>query len=347
MNIFSSRFLMGILALTAVAAGGWLFFGKGNDCPKNSRLGAGKEGHTACAADQIILLGNIDVRQVNLAFKVPGRIGQVVAEEGDFVTTGQLLAVLEQPDFEDDVAFARARLAASKARLMQLENGARPQEVAQARALVTERKATVENARRTLKRRAELAGQGFTAHQSHEDAQAALREAEARLHSATESLNLVEAGPRLEEIEQARAVAGADTASLALTARRLSDTELRAPNEGVILTRVREPGAIVGAGETILNLSLKSPVWVRTYVEEPDLGHISPGMQARVVTDSGGVYQGHIGFISPVAEFTPKSVETQELRTSLVYRLRIIIPESDKGLRQGMPVTVTLETDGT
>ena len=295
-----------------------------------------------CVYEQIELTGNVDVRQVNLAFKVPGRVAEILVEEGDFVRGGQIIAHLEEPDFQNDVDFARARHAASSAKLLQLKNGARPQEIEKAKALVNERRATVENARRRVARRAELADQGFTAHQSHEDAEAALREAEARLHSAIEELNLVEAGPRLEEIEQARAAHAADRAALALSERRLFDTKLLAPNNGIILTRVREPGAIVAVGETIANLSLSSPVWVRTYIEEPDLGYIEPGMPATVDTDAGRSYIGQVGFVSPVAEFTPKSVETRELRTSLVYRVRVIIDGADGGLRQGMPVSVTL-----
>ena len=104
--------------------------------------------------------------------------------------------------------------------------------------------------------------------------------------------------------------------------RKLSDADIVAPSTGIIQTRVREPGAIVRPGETIYNLALTSPVWVRTFVEEPDLGRIYPGMPAIVFTDSDGRYEGRIGFISPMAEFTPKSVETRDLRTNLGYHLR-------------------------
>jgi HlyD family secretion protein len=127
--------------------------------------------------------------------------------------------------------------------------------------------------------------------------------------------------------------------------RALADATLVAPAAGFILTRVREPGAIVASGEAIFTLAVSSPVWVRAYVDEPDLGRVRPNMAASVTTDSapGKIYHGHVGFISPVAEFTPKTVETRELRTDLVYRLRVIVDNPDQGLRQGMPVTVTLD----
>lgn len=123
---------------------------------------------------------------------------------------------------------------------------------------------------------------------------------------------------------------------------RLADTEILAPSDGVILTRVKEPGAVVAAGEPVLTLVLDSPVWVRTYIDEPRLGFVYPGRKALVLTDSGGEYRGTVGFVSPQAEFTPKNVETTQLRTDLVYRLRVIVDNPDKGLRQGMPVTVQL-----
>lgn len=123
---------------------------------------------------------------------------------------------------------------------------------------------------------------------------------------------------------------------------RLKDTQLLAPADGIILTRTKEPGSIVSEVSPIYTLSLEKPVWVRTYVDEPNLGNVWPGQKVSVETDSGKEYQGQVGFISPQAEFTPKNVETTDLRTGLVYRLRVIIPNPDEGLRQGMPVTLYL-----
>lgn len=133
--------------------------------------------------------------------------------------------------------------------------------------------------------------------------------------------------------------------ALKLALQNVEDTRMICPQAGTILSRVREPGSVVQAGETVLVLSISSPVWVRTYISEPNLGKIYPGMRAKIYTDtpSNPVYEGHIGFISPVSEFTPKNVETTNLRTDLVYRLRVIVENPNEGLRQGMPVTITLE----
>lgn len=129
----------------------------------------------------------------------------------------------------------------------------------------------------------------------------------------------------------------------------LNDTEILAPSNGVILSRIKEPGSILNPGDSVYILSLDEPIWARVYVSEPDLGRIFIGMKAKVYTDSqpDKPYEGQIGFISPTAEFTTKTVETEELRTKLVYRLRVIIPKPDALLKQGMPVTVVIDPQQT
>ena len=138
-------------------------------------------------------------------------------------------------------------------------------------------------------------------------------------------------------VEQARA-------TLDRANTNLGDTKLFSPTYGSILTRIREPGSVLNPGEPVFTVSIKSPVWIRAYISEPDLGKIYFGMPAEVITDTKGLktYRGHIGFISPVAEFTPKTVESLDLRTDLVYRLRVIVEDPNRELKQGMPVTVKL-----
>ncbi|HEV3021869.1 MAG TPA: efflux RND transporter periplasmic adaptor subunit, partial [Pirellulales bacterium] len=217
-----------------------------------------------------------------------------------------------------------------------------------ANALVVERQATLERSEHDFKRAAELVDRGAVSRADYDLARAARDEADARLRNAQQALRLAELGPRQEDKDAARAQLDAQEASIVQSERRLADCELIAPSTGVILTRAREQGAIVQPGETIFALTLSSPVWVRTYVNETDLGRIRPEMLAEVRTDSAPdkIHRGKIGFISPTAEFTPKTVETRELRTDLVYRLRVVVDNPDGGLRQGMPVTVTLDLTG-
>lgn len=295
--------------------------------------------------NQLVLEGNIDVRQVMLSFKVDGRIETLAADEGETVSAGQVVANLDKRYFEDDLRLARARRDAQKATLARMENGSRPEEIDQARAHVAEQKAVVENARLLYNREKALVDKGAVSRTEFDNTKASLDQGEARLKSAQETLRLAELGPRHEDIDSARAELAAEEATVVQSERRLADADLIAPSDGTILTRAQERGAIVSPGEPIFTLTLTSPVWVRTYVNERDLGRIQPGMAAQVTTDSAPnkPYQGHIGFISPTAEFTPKTVETRELRTDLVYRLRVIVDNNDGMLRQGMPVTVTLD----
>ncbi len=294
---------------------------------------------------ELVLQGNVEVRQVNLGFKVPGRIETLNVDEGDRVRTGQVLASLEKIYFEDTLAQIQAQLGQSEANYTKLKAGNRPEEIAQAKALVAEREATLTNAKITRSRAEALLKTPAGSQKTVDDATAAERQADASLNSAREALRLQEIGFRAEDIALAKAQFDERKANLQVAERQLADADLIAPNDGTVLSRVREDGAIVQAGETVYVLSLTSPVWVRAYVSEPDLGRIKPGMEVSVHTDmqGGKVYKGKVGFISTAAEFTPKTVETTELRTALVYRLRVVVDGTADELRQGMPVTIDLQ----
>lgn len=292
----------------------------------------------------LTLYGNVDSRLVDVAFRVEGRLAEMRVEEGEAVRQGQVVARIDADYLRDQVALARARVAAQQAAVDKLTAGSRTAEIAQARALVAERKAAVANAQTTFARQLDLARHDVASKQKRDDAEAALKKAEAQLEQAGKALELSVAGPREEDIRAALAVLDGEQAALALAERRLADAELTAPASGTIQTRVREPGAILAAGATVYTIALTSPVWVRAYVAEPDLGRVVPGAKVSILTDSRPEqpYEGRVGFVSAVAEFTPKTVETPELRTSLVYRFRVVVENPDQGLRQGMPVTLTL-----
>jgi HlyD family secretion protein len=286
--------------------------------------------------------GNVDIREVNLGFRVSGRVVEVCRDEGDAVKAGEILARLDDEPYRREVEETRGHVASLRARLQLMEAGNRPQEIAQARAVLREREVTATNAVIKYRRSEELSATRAISAQERDDAEARYREAEASANSSREQLNLVEAGFRAEDIAQAKAELARGEAMLASAELRVQDSVMKAPADGVVLTRAQEPGAVLQPGATVLTLSLLRPVWVRAYVSEPDLGRIHPGMKVETYTDSrpGQPYHGQIGYISPRAEFTPKNVETAELRTSLVYRLRVVVDDPDEGLRQGMPVTV-------
>jgi HlyD family secretion protein len=297
-------------------------------------------------ADQtaLTLYGNVDIREVNLGFRVAGRLMKLECDEGDSVKAGQVIATLDDEPYRNQVANAKAQVGSLRARLQLREAGNRPQEIAQAKAVVREREVTAANAERLFQRADDLLATKAVSVQDRDNAEAAFREAQARLTSARESLALLEAGFRTEDIAQARADLAQAETGLATAELQAKDCVLTAPSNGIILTRAQESGAILSVGTTVFTLSLQQPVWIRAYVSETDLGRIHSGAKVAIYTDSrpDRPYSGQVGFISPRAEFTPKTVETPELRTSLVYRLRVVVSNPDEGLKQGMPATVRL-----
>ena len=296
--------------------------------------------------DLLVLQGNVEIRQVNLAFKVAGRIVSLAVDEGATVMAGQKLASLEKVYFEDSLRQARAQRGQAAANVAKMEAGNRPEEIAQAEANVLYREALLLNARQSRERAEALLKTASGTQKNYDDAIAAQRQADAQLNSAREALRLMKAGFRQEDIEAARAQLAERDAAVLVAERQLADADLVAPSPGIVLSRVRETGAIVNAGETVFVLTLNSPVWVRTYVSEPDLGRIRPGMEVELRSDTPGAnpIKGRVGFISTTAEFTPKTVETRELRTALVYRVRIVADDPDGMLRQGMPMTISAAT---
>ena len=304
-------------------------------------------GWTAWRADRdgntLTLYGNVDIREVELSFRVPGRLATMAVDEGDRVAAGQKLATLDAQPYRDALAVAEARVVQVQSNVAKLQAGYRPQEVQQASAAVREAQAAFGNAERELRRQRELLTAGAAAQKALDAAEARHDEAAARLASAKEALAVAREGFRREDIAAAQAELTAATAQRDQAHTQLADTELLAPNAGTILARVREPGSMLAQGSPVYTLSLNEPVYVRAYVSESSLGRLAPGARVSVTSDpSDKRYTGQVGFISPRAEFTPKSVETTQLRTDLVYRLRIVIADADAGLRQGMPVTIQL-----
>ncbi|HXP02083.1 MAG TPA: secretion protein HlyD [Luteibacter sp.] len=292
----------------------------------------------------LVLYGNVDVRQVELAFRQPGRIVTMSVDEGDTVKGGQVVAKLDAQPYRDALASAEANARVARAQLDKLKAGNRPQEIAQAAETVRQAEATARNADRDFKRQSELLASGSSSQRTVDAARAQRDSSAASLAAARQAWELQRIGSRSEDIHAGEANLAAAEAQLAQARTALDDTTLVAPTKATVLARVIEPGSMVATSSPVYTLSLRDPVYVRAYVTEPQLGHIAPGTAVRIKTDSSArTYEGKIGFISPSAEFTPKSVETTDLRTDLVYRLRLVVADADEGLRQGMPVTVTID----
>jgi HlyD family secretion protein len=322
------RLIVVVLLLAAAGGGAWYWY----------RSAHRQEGAVP------LFYGNVDIREVDLGFRVAGRIERMVFDEGDKLPAGAVLAQLDKQPFINELALQTAAIAQAEANLEKLKAGSRPEEIEQARATVAAKQAALENAKGVYQRQQELEKRDYASRQVFENAAAILHQSEAELKSAQEAEKLAVQGPRIEDIAAAQAALEAARAQRQIAETSLADAELKAPEDGIILTRAVEPGAIVAAGTTVYTLSLQNPVWVRAYVSEPRLGMLHPGMAVEVLTDTrpGQPYSGQVGFISPVAEFTPKSVETPELRADLVYRFRVLVKNADPALRQGMPVTVRI-----
>ena len=297
----------------------------------------------------LVLYGNVDIRQIALAFDGSGRVAQMAVEEGDTVKAGQVLATLDTRTLALQAEQAQAQIGVQQQNLLRLKNGSRPQELAQAKSAYTAAQADAERARKDLARLQGIAAntdnRGVSA-QELDRAKAAAQIAEAQAAQKRDALQLTEIGPRKEDIAAAEAQLQALQAQLALLQHQVSQGQLLAPSSAVVRSRLLEPGDMATPQKPVYALAITEPKWVRVYVSEPDLGKIRPGQAARVITDSapGQPIAGKIGYISSVAEFTPKSVQTEELRTSLVYEVRVIVDDKGNALRLGQPATVTLET---
>ena len=242
-----------IAALVAVIAGGTWWYQSRQD-------------------NGLTLYGNVDIRSVNLSFRVGGRLASLAVDEGDAITAGQVLGELDRAPYENALMQAKANVAAAQAQYDLMLAGYREEEIAQTAAAVKQAQAAYDY--------------------------------------------------RVQDIEQAKATLEQAQAELAQAELNLHDTTLTSPSDGTLLTRAVEPGSMLNEGGTVLTLSLTRPVWVRAYVDERNLSQAQPGREILLYTDGrpDKPYHGKIGFVSPTAEFTPKTVETPDLRTDLVYR---------------------------
>ena len=295
----------------------------------------------------LTLYGNVDIRTVNLGFRVGGRLAQLAVDEGDGIQPGQILAKLDDAPYRNALRQAQANVDSARAKLDLMRAGYRSEEIAQVRSQLAQQQAAYDYAERFYQRQqGARAKQAISADQL-DDALAARNQARANLQAASDKLQQYQTGNRPQDIASAQADFAQAQAALAQAALDVTDTVLTSPSTGTLLTRAQEAGSMLNAGQTVFTLSLTRPVWVRAYIAERYLTQAVPGSRVEISTDGrpGRLYHGKIGFVSPTAEFTPKSVETPELRTDLVYRLRIIVTDADDQLRQGMPVTLHFPSD--
>jgi HlyD family secretion protein len=320
------RFIVASLAVAAIGAVVWLAV---------QRMEA--------AAPPGTLYGNVEIRQVDLSFNAEGTVTAMPKREGDRVKQGETIAELDPATYQSAYDLAVARRDAAKAQLDVLLAGTRAEDIDQARANLAVAQSSLADAEASFERQSGLAATNATTKQLLDDARMALNSGRAKVDQLQAALTEAVNGPRPEDIAAARAQLRAAEAIIDLARTQLARTKLIAPANGTIMTRVIEPGTVVLPAANVYSMALDDEVWVRAFAPEPLLPRVAPGTEVVLATDgTSKTYHGRIGYVSPAAEFTPKTVETPELRTQLVYRLRIRVENPDDGIRQGMPITITL-----
>jgi HlyD family secretion protein len=354
------------------------------------------KGSREASGDTVRVSGNIEVVDVEISFKIPGRIERRLVDEGDAVKKGQVLAILETADLRADLAVRQAELQLALANLKELENGSRPEEKAAAKATMDRARALLEElengsrpqeikvAEATLARaifdrdrlktelvRADELVKNHTIPQEVYDRQKANYDvSEAQVREARERLDLVKEGPRKEQIAQAREALRQSTsqyklvmegpreevkeqsrarvqqaqAAVRVAQTRLDYATITSPSDGIVITKNAEPGEVVAAGTPVVTIADLKDIWLRAYLDYDAYQRVAIGQKARLSADGrpGKVYEGRVSFISPEAEFTPKSVQTQKERSKLVYRIKIDLDNDDMGLKRGMPADAVI-----
>ena len=285
--------------------------------------------------------GNVDTRQISLAFEASGRILELLPEEGAPVKAGEMIGKLDTEALRIERDRAQAELERALAQASLSREGYRAEDIEAQRAQTLALQSRFELARRTFVRQKELARANVSSQQNLDDAELSLEASRRELKASEAQLHALEAGLRPQEVAAAEAASRSARAAVASLDYQIEKASvLIAPAGGIIRTRLAEPGDMASPARTIYQLSIVSPKWIRTYVTENQLGLVKEGAEAVISTDTIGEVKARVAWISSTAEFTPKTVQTAELRTALVYEVRLEADDPENRLRLGQPVTV-------
>jgi HlyD family secretion protein len=382
-----------IIVILAIAAGVYFF-------NKN-----GKE-----SGNQIIVSGNIELTEVSIAFKTSGRLIERAVDEGDSIKKGMIVARLDRDQLsaqrdreaaglqfstaqlaqaetalswqkqslEADLEQRRADLDSSEARLQELKNGSRPEEIKEVKAAVESAQSEFDRAQKDWDRAQTLYKNDDISTAQYDQYRSRREGADATLKQVKERQALVVAGPRVEQIQAAaaqvqraraaiksveanrleikrreqeiplrRADIARAQANLSLIETQLADTIALSPIDGIVLVKSAEPGEILAAGTPVMTIGDLAHPWLRAYINEVDRGKVKIGAKVKIKTDSypDKTYEGRISFISSEAEFTPKQIQTKEERVKLVYRIKIDLANPNQELKSNMPADAVIELE--
>jgi HlyD family secretion protein len=297
---------------------------------------------TADDTELIELSGTVEAREIDLAFQVTGRIVALKVDEGDTVQAEQLAAALDDHDYQLALRNAVAQMEAGQAALAALQAGSRVQELRVAEAQLAKAQADFDYARVEYQRIAGLIPRKLVAMEQLDQAKLQQEVARTGVEQARQHLALVREGPRQEDIDRVAAELRARQALVEIAQRQLDYAQLRSPVAGMVSVRLAEAGEVVAAGKPVVRIVELNRPWVRAYLNETDLPRVRLGQATEVRADGlpGQVLKGRLAFISPEAEFTPKTVETRALRVDLVYRVKVEVDNPNGALKLGMPADV-------
>jgi HlyD family secretion protein len=323
------KVLIPVVAL-ALAAGAGIF----TTCRRNAET------------DELRVSGNIEATQVELSFRIAGKVLERRVDEGQTVKEGDVIARLDAKDLEQTLAMRQADQAVAQAVLAELQAGSRKEEIGASLAALEQASADLKRLEPDEARIRDLHGKGIVSSRDYEAARASLEAARAKVRQAEQQYALVKKGPRAEDIAQGQAKHEQALQALALARTQLDYATLLAPISGVVLSKNIEPREYVAPGTSVVTLGDLFSVWMRAYIEETDLGRVKVGQKAVLTTDSypGKTYEGRVSFIASEAEFTPKAVQTRKERVKLVYRIKIEVPNPAMELKPGMPADAEILT---
>lgn len=286
--------------------------------------------------------GTVEVPEVDLSAMTPARVVAIRVDEGALVKAGDTLALLTQIDLGATLAAQGARLAAAEATLRDLEAGSRPQEIARAEAERTAAQVEVERAAKELARMRDLATRDVVSKQTLDNAVSADGVARSRLRAAEESLRLLRAGSRPEQIRAARAEVANMRAALGQIEARAADLVLIAPVGGIILGRYAEPGEALAATMPVLTVGEMARPYVRVFLPQWLVRGVQAGASAEVITEDGRDLAGHVVAINPKAEYTPRVALTEQERADLMFGVKVEFANPAAAPHPGLWVTVKL-----
>ncbi len=297
------------------------------------------------ADNTLRIVGNIEVHESVVGFKVPGRIVELPVQEGQYVNKGDLLARLDDEDYRQQVSVDEATVRTRETELKLALAGSRKQQIQAAKQSLIDAQSDLELKRAEFRRRQALLGEQAVSQEDVDSAETLMKRAEATYRRIKENYAEIVEGTRKEEIDVRRANLQLAQEHLEMAQVNLSYTVLSAPVSGVVLVRQAELGEVVAPGTPVVTIADLDHLWMRGYINETDLGRVRWGQPATVRTDTypDKEYHGRVSFIASQAEFTPKSVETYKERVTLVYRVKIDLENPNHELKPGMPAEAIIE----